>query len=399
MGAGHARHRAGTGRASRAVMAVVGCLLALVALAMVLLWPQDSAPLTKDASVSQVNGFVEEVTRQVCPVRPGQDARTNPGQEPAQCGSARVLLSSGQDRGKRVTVALPSGAGAPQVEKDDAVVVADSVDNPEESRYAIVDHQRGRQLWVVFGAFVLTVLAFGRLRGLSSLLGLALTFLVVLGFIVPAILAGEPPLLVAIVGCAAIVLTVLFLTHGLTRTTTVAVLGTLSSLLITGVLSLIAVEATRLTGSNDESTFLLGQHHGIDLRGLLLAGIMIGSLGVLDDVTVTQAVTVEELAAANPGYGPSRLYAAATRIGRAHIASVINTIVLAYAGASLPLLVLIVALDDPVGQVVSDQLVATELVRSAVGTIGLVAAVPITTLLASLTARRHAASARLDALA
>ena len=109
---------------------------------------------------------------------------------------------------------------------------------------------------------------------------------------------------------------------------------------------------------------------------------------MLDDVTVTQAVTVEELAAANPGYGPSRLYAAATRIGQAHIASVINTIVLAYAGASLPLLVLIVALDDPVGQVVSDQLVATELVRSAVGTIGLVAAVPITTLLAAWAAKR-----------
>ena len=127
----------------------------------------------------------------------------------------------------------------------------------------------------------------------------------------------------------------------------------------------------------------------MDLKGLLLAGsILIGSLGVLDDVTVTQAVTVDELAQANPSISARQLYAAASRVGRAHIASVINTIVLAYAGASLPLMVLIVALDDPIGQVLSDQLVATELVRSAVGTIGLIAAVPITTAAAAVVATR-----------
>ena len=126
------------------------------------------------------------------------------------------------------------------------------------------------------------------------------------------------------------------------------------------------------------------------MRGLLLAGILIGSLGVLDDVTVTQAVTVQELAEANPGYRFSELYSAATRVGRAHIASVINTIILAYAGASLPLIVLITALNDPIGQVLSDQLVATELVRSAVGTIGLIAAVPITTALAAAWVARTA---------
>ena len=164
-------------------------------------------------------------------------------------------------------------------------------------------------------------------------------------------------------------------------------IGTLASLLLTGLLSALAVGAMHLSGAGDESSFILGQSHGVDLRGLLLAGILIGSLGVLDDVTVTQAVTVEELARANPELGARQLYAAATRVGRAHIASVINTIVLAYAGASLPLLVLIVALDDPVGQILSDQLVATELVRSAVGTIGLIAAVPITTAAAAYVAR------------
>jgi uncharacterized membrane protein len=143
-----------------------------------------------------------------------------------------------------------------------------------------------------------------------------------------------------------------------------------------------------LTGAVDDSSFALGQLHGVDLRGLLLAGILIGSLGVLDDVTVTQAATVQELAAANPGYGVGQLYRAAIRVGRSHIASVINTIVLAYAGASLPLLVLVVALDDPLGEVLSDQLVATEFVRSAVGTIGLITAVPITTAAAAFVSRR-----------
>jgi uncharacterized membrane protein len=220
--------------------------------------------------------------------------------------------------------------------------------------------------------------------------GLSFTFAVILGFVIPAILDGKPPLAVAIVGCAAIVLVVLYLTHGIGRATTVAVAGTVVSLLLTGLLAVAAVEAMALAGAGDDSSFALGQLHGVDLRGLLLAGILIGSLGVLDDVTVTQAATVQELAAANPGYGTGQLYSAAIRVGRAHIASVINTIVLAYAGASLPLLVLVVALDDPVGQVLSDQLVATELVRSAVGTIGLIAAVPITTAAAALVAQRAA---------
>jgi uncharacterized membrane protein len=205
---------------------------------------------------------------------------------------------------------------------------------------------------------------------------------------------------VAIVGCATIALSVLYLTHGLGRTTTVAVAGTLTSLVLTGLLSLAAVGATRLSGASDESSFVLGQGHGVDLRGLLLAGILIGSLGVLDDVTVTQAATVEELATANPRYSARQLYSSATRVGRAHIASVINTIVLAYAGASLPLLVLIVALDDPLDQVLSDQLIATELVRSAVGTMGLIAAVPITTGVAAFAAaraRRASDPVRLDA--
>jgi uncharacterized membrane protein len=225
-------------------------------------------------------------------------------------------------------------------------------------------------------------------------LGLGVTFGALLLFIVPGILAGEPPLLVAIVGSAAIMMSVLYLTHGVTMETSIALLGTLSSLTLTGLLAAAFTGLTHLTGiASEESSLISVTYPGVDMQGLLLAGILIGSLGVLDDVTVTQAATVRELAAANPAYTPGELYRSATRIGRAHIASVINTIILAYAGASLPLLILLIAGNTPTGQVLTNQLMAQELVRAGVGTIGLVAAVPITTALAAITAR-HASGER-----
>ena len=148
------------------------------------------------------------------------------------------------------------------------------------------------------------------------------------------------------------------------------------------------MSALHLTGITDDMSTSLGLTHGVNMQGLLLAGIVIGSLGVLDDVTVTQSATVTELARANPTYGFSQLYRAANRVGRSHIASVINTIILAYAGSSLPLLILIVANNDSLGGVVTDQIVAQEIVRSAVATLGLIAAVPMTTALAAISASR-----------
>ncbi|WP_457254585.1 YibE/F family protein [Pedococcus sp. P5_B7] len=370
------------------VLLAVAVVLCAVALAMVWLWPDSTAAVAGAPDTKQVNGVVTTMDVEPCPPATDQLQQSQPpAATTLPCGSAQVRLTTGDQAGNTFTVPLPTGVGSPTVHVGDKAVLTYSPGNDAASRYAIIDHERGTQLWALLAAFVLAVLAFGRWRGLTALLGLGFTFTVILGFVIPAILDSKPPLPVAIVGCSAIVLVVLYLTHGLGRTTTVALAGTLASLLLTGLLSTLAVGAMSLSGAGDESSFILGQSHGVDLRGLLLAGILIGSLGVLDDVTVTQAVTVEELARANPELGGKQLYAAATRVGRAHIASVINTIVLAYAGASLPLLVLIVALDDPLGQVLSDQLVATELVRSAVGTIGLIAAVPITTAAAAYVAR------------
>jgi len=210
------------------------------------------------------------------------------------------------------------------------------------------------------------------------------SFAILLLFVIPAILDGKPPLLVAVVGSAAIMFAVLYLTHGFNAHTSVAVAGTLASLVLTGLLGAGFTAALHLTGvAGDEDAFLAATRGNIDMRGLLLAGIVIGALGVLDDVTVTQAAAVSELAAA----GETDLYRAASRIGRAHVASAVNTLVLAYAGASLPLILLLATDGRPVGEVLTGELLAQEVLRSAVGTIGLVASVPITTGLAVLVAK------------
>jgi uncharacterized membrane protein len=179
----------------------------------------------------------------------------------------------------------------------------------------------------------------------------------------------------------------LYLTHGINVHTSVAVAGTLISLVLTGVLGVVFTSLMKLTGvASDDSSYLSATQGGLDLRGLLLAGIVIGALGVLDDVTVTQAVTVAEMAAGNARVSRWELYRAAARVGRAHVASAVNTIVLAYAGASLPLLLVIAAGTQPVSQLLTSEFLAQEILRSAVGTIGLVASVPITTALAVLVA-------------
>ncbi len=355
------------------LLAVVG----LVTVAgMALLRPRDT-PDVESTPSTRVLGAVVSVTSTACPAEaPAGTA----------CGSVTVRL----DDGAQVEAEIPNGPGAPVVKPGDKVtllVLDDGAGGPKT--YSIADFQRGTSLWVLGAVFALAVVAFGRWRGLTALLGLGITFAVLLLFIVPAILDGRSPVLVAVVGAAFIMLTVLYLTHGLTATTTVAVAGTLASLTLTAGLSALAIAFTHLSGIGDETATYLNITEGdVNMRGLLLAGIVIGSLGVLDDVTVTQSATVSELALANPAYGFRRLYGAATRIGRAHIASVINTIVLAYAGASLPLMLLFRTSGTPANELLTGEMIAQELVRSAVGTIGLIAAVPITTALAAFLAAR-----------
>ena len=266
--------------------------------------------------------------------------------------------------------------------EDEAEILSVSAPDPAR-QYQLADLQRrGTLLWLAL-LFAAVVVALGRLRGFAALGGLAGSVMLLLVFILPAILDGRSPVLVAVVGAAAIAYLALYLAHGFNRMTSVALLGTLAALALTAVLSSIVVDAAAFTGLVTEETTLLTLFENVDVRGLVLAGIVLGAAGAIDDVTVTQASAVWELKAANPSLGVAELFRRGLRIGRDHIASTVNTLLLAYAGAALPLMVLFVMSRQSLGTVANSEIVAVEIARTLVGSIGLVAAVPFTTWLAA----------------
>ncbi|MET7749133.1 YibE/F family protein [Micromonospora sp. NPDC005367] len=387
MGADHTRPTPSAPPGVRRVLLVtVVPLVVVTVVAAVLLWPRYAPETDGGGDPARYHGTVTRVVSEACP-NPAETPEGTPGAQPTRCGTVTVRVENGPAAGQQVEAPLPDGPGAPAVEAGDEVIVVELTDptDPSSSSWNVAEHQRGKPLGWLALIFAAAIVAFGRWRGLAALAGLAASFGILLTFVLPGIGAGHPPLLVAVVGAALIMFVVLYLTHGVTAQTSVAVLGTLGSLVLTGVLGALATAATHLTGFGSEDALTLSMFQSdVDLRGLLLAGIIIGSLGVLDDVTVTQAATVTELAHANPQLSRLQLYRAATRVGRAHIASTVNTIVLAYAGASLPLLLLLTADSRPVSQILTSEFLAQEIVRSAVATLGLVAAVPLTTGLAAI---------------
>ncbi|MGW0565806.1 YibE/F family protein [Streptomyces tauricus] len=300
------------------------------------------------------------------------------------CKKATIRVDSGKDKGRTFTEIVQPDSSR-QLEQGQEVIVAYAPDAPEELQYSVTDVNRKLPMTLLAGIFAVAVVVVGRMRGVMALIALAVSFLILTFFILPAILQGSNPLVVAVVGASAIMLIALYMCHGLSARTSVAVLGTLLSLVLIGLLGSLFIDWAALTGNTDDNTGLIhGLYPSIDMSGLLLAGIIIGSLGVLDDVTVTQTSAVWELHEANPTMGWRGLYRAGIRIGRDHIASVVNTLVLAYAGAALPLLLLFSIAQSSVGTVANSELVAAEIVRTLVGSIGLVASVPVTTALAAL---------------
>ncbi|MGW0465641.1 YibE/F family protein [Streptomyces sp. NPDC003027] len=322
-------------------------------------------------------------------VPPTGDTTTPQGREAVnaqqgQCAKATIEVTTGGDKG-RTFVEIVQPDAPRQLSEGQGVVVAYAPDAPRDLQYSVTDVNRKLPMVLLAGIFALAVVLVGRLRGLMALIALSVSFLVLTFFILPAILQGSNPLVVAVVGSSAIMLIALYMCHGLSARTSVAVLGTLISLLLIGLLGSLFIGWASLTGNTDDNTGLIhGLYPDIDMSGLLLAGVIIGSLGVLDDVTVTQTSAVWELHQADPRMGPRALYRAGIRIGRDHIASVVNTLVLAYAGAALPLLLLFSIAQSSVGTVANSELVAEEIVRTLVGSIGLVASVPVTTALAAL---------------
>ena len=401
-GHGHSHSHGPAAPVSRHLRKVIAAILipftVAVVVGMVVLWPggapshkrtgvgfdrqTQQATVTKVVSVScaSVNASGGGSTGDTSTAE-GSSAQQEAG---GTCKKATVTVSTGKDKGRTFTEIVQPDQSR-QLHQGEKVVVAYEPSAPRDLQYSVTDVNRKFPMALLAGIFALAVVVVGRLRGVMALIALAISFMILNFFILPAILHGSNPLIVAVVGSSAIMLIALYMCHGLSARTSVAVLGTLMSLVLIGVLGSVFIGWAALTGNTDDNTGLIhGLYPSIDMSGLLLAGVIIGSLGVLDDVTVTQTSAVWELHEANPAMGWRGLYRAGIRIGRDHIASVVNTLVLAYAGAALPLLLLFSIAQSSVGSVANSELVAEEIVRTLVGSIGLVASVPVTTALAAL---------------
>jgi uncharacterized membrane protein len=361
------------------MLAVVGVIALAVLASAVALWPRGELP--RPAAAGQPDS-----TRLVAATLTRVDRVECPEADPGVPGSVCIKVTARLAEGRQVSFDTtdPTG-GMFRAGQRIRLAVAEPPGQPPY--YNIQDLERGRPLLVLAALFVLAVVAFGRWQGIRSLIGLGLSFVVIVGFVVPAILRGHSPVLVAVTGAMAIMLLSLYLSHGTGPKTTAAVVGTALALGLTAALAIAFVAATSLTGLASEeaqsANFAVG---GLSLRGLLLAGIIIGGLGVLDDVTMSQASLVTELHQANPAAGMAALVGSALRVGRDHIAATVNTLFLAYAGAALPLLILFVTGQDSLGTVATTEVVAVEVVRALCGSVGLIAAVPLTTVLAALVA-------------
>ncbi len=242
-------------------------------------------------------------------------------------------------------------------------------------------------LLAIFIGLTLIITGF---QGLTSILGMGFSFLIIFLFILPRISAGENPITIAIAGSTIIIPITFYLSHGFNSKTTTAIFGTITSLVITGVLASYFIETSRLTGivSDEVSYLLVEKGNNFNVKGLLLAGIIIGVLGILDDITISQAAIVYELKKANSKLRGFSLYKKAMNVGRDHIASLVNTLILVYTGAFLPLMLLFINNPRPFSEVINYEIIAEEIIRTLVTSIGLVLAVPITTLLAVLIIER-----------
>jgi uncharacterized membrane protein len=368
----------------RALTAVAVILAVGTAAGLAILWPgKTETRLQGGLAVDTIKAEVVDVNESTCPGLGNQ-----------RCQLVTARLTSGRSAGKRVQLELSAIQGFdPHLDPGDHIRVTKAVEPPPGQAavagpgYSFYDFERGRPLVVLTIAFAAIVLLFARLRGALSLLGLALSLVLVLLFVVPAILDGKPPLAVAIVGSLAVALITIPLAHGGGPKTLAAVLGTAASLLLTALLALTFTKAAHLTGfSSEEAVFLQMAGANLSLEGLLLAGMVIAALGVLDDVTVSQASTVLALRSANPTLRFRQLFAVAQRVGRDHVSATVNTLVLAYVGASLPVLLIFSSSNLGIGEALSTEVVATQVVGTLVGSIGLIAAVPLTTALGALLA-------------
>jgi uncharacterized membrane protein len=380
MGAGHSHAHDGAHeldhlvdpRVRRNLWVAVALFGLVVVVGMVVLWPSGARDRLDPLGLAgdPVEAGVRSVTEVPCSFDPL-----------LACALVVVTVADGELRGERLEIEQPIDT---TISAGDRILV-DIVELPDGTVEAVFyDFERSTPMLLLVILFVASIVVLGRWRGVGAIAGLIMSFVILIGFALPSLLDGANAVAVAIVTAGAIAFAALFLAHGRGLITATALLSTFASLAITAVLAAVFLAVSNFTGFGDENVgFLDALGRQIDPRGLLLAGIVIGALGVLDDVTVTQVSAVWELKRAAPAAGFGELYGRALRIGRDHISSTVNTLFLAYAGASLPLLLLFREADQSLGSVATREIVAVEIVRALVGSIGLVASVPISTALAA----------------
>ncbi|ABM11456.1 MULTISPECIES: YibE/F family protein [Mycolicibacterium] len=384
---------------------VVGLLVAIGVATLIgaaLLWPSGGKadiPLpfqnAAGGAVTTESGHVLSSSAAVCG-SPSVGAVLTSAPVPAEgegaaCVQALVAIDSGPNQGANTLLEFSGGPGQPSLAVGDDIRVSRQVDDVGSTTYAFYDFERAWPLTVLAAVFAIVIVAVARWRGLRALVGIVIAFGVLVVFLLPALRDGAPAVPVSLVASAAILYAVIYLAHGVSLRTSAALLGTLASLLLAAVLSWAAIELAHLTGlSEDQNNTVAAYLGNVSITGLLLAGFIIGSLGVLNDVTVTQASTAFELAALGDGASRRAVFVGAMRVGRDHIASTVYTLVLAYAGSALPLLLLFSVANRSLGDVLTSESVAIEIARSAVGGIALALSVPLTTGIAVLLATpRH----------
>lgn len=358
------------------------------------LWPRGPLPPSTRMAVSYAGGTIQpaQVTSVTTATCPGTSENRLPdGTIPARatCVTVHARLTGGDRSGASVSVPVAPQIYQAGISPGDRIdVVGYPQDDGQPNAYAWVDFDRTLPLGVLAAVFAVLVVAVARLRGIAALAGLGLGYLTVLKFMLPALLRGENGVAVAFVGSVAIMIVLLYVAHGVSAKTTTALLGTVAGLAVTAGLATWGSRAAHLNGLTGEDNYTLSMLTGGTLSGIILCGIVVAGLGVLNDVTVTQASAVWELYAEAPHLTAGRLFAAGMRIGRDHLASTVYTIAFAYAGVAMPTLLLIDLYRQPLGLVLSSGLMAEEIVRTLVASIGLILAIPLTTGIAALVVTR-----------
>ena len=268
----------------------------------------------------------------------------------------------------------------------DRVILSEFSMPDGQTSYSIVSYDRQNTLLLLFIIFLVLALIISSKRTIGAVLGLGFSFLMIFIFLIPQILSGASPVFISILTAIIIIPVNFYLSHGFNKKTSVAIFSTVIALIITGFLALIFMGAANITGQGLEETMLITTmvDSTINIEGLLLAGVIIGTLGVLDDITISQVAIVKQISEVGEKLESTEIFTRAMSIGKDHMASMINTLVLVYTGASMPLLIIFVNAQVPLNYVLSLEVVSIEIVRTLVGTIGLVSAIPITTFIATM---------------